>query len=225
MLGTQKLLAVITGGSGYIGGAIVREFEKRGWQTANLSRGSKEYPCDITDEKNTVVAVKKIVEALGNISACIHAAHPNESNGLDSLKSSLAVAESGANHLARAAESHMAANGAFIGITTQLIEEGLRSPQGGAYIESKKALRAFLRDLAREWSSKGLRVYAVAPGYLPGGLNKDVPKAVIEMLAKKTSKTHQTVEGVAKLVVRIADGKAFPSGTSILVDGEVVSPL
>ncbi len=230
--------AIISGGAGYIGCAIAKTLSQNGWRVAVLSRPGAEradaetYACDITDEENVREVVEEIVSRYGPIRACIHAAaSPLERKPMLSLSREdfvkpVSVALRGAFLLAKAAVPHMSPGSVFIGITTEGIERGATQAKMGSYIPAKYALRGFLRALAEEVRSKHIRVNAVAPGFLPSGLNRDLPKAMADFLAEKSNARSQTPDDVAKLITKLCvDENAFPSGTSILVSNETVSSL
>ena len=233
----QKPLAIITGGSGYVGTAITAALAAKGWSVVSLSRtsrpleGATTYECDVTREEKVRDAVKKIVETHGTIRACIHAAaSPLERKSLlavsdSSFKASFATSVDGAFFLAKAAAPHIEESGVFIGLTTEALEPGRPLPPMGAYAPVKYALRGLLRVLASELGPKGVRVNAVAPGFLPGGLNSDLPKAALDFLAKKTPR-NATVGALALLIATLCtDPAAFPSGTSVSFPSQTVTPL
>lgn len=208
-------LALITGGRGYIGSAIALRFAQRGYVPVALSRA---LGIDVTDEGSLEDAVARAVSEHGPIYACVHAAAaPLERKPLltvdpRSFDAALATAARGAYLLARAARPHLAPTAAFIGITTEAIESGEPAAGSGAYIAAKYALRGVLRSLAAELP----RVYAVAPGFLPGGLNSDIPQAAREMLARKYNSP--TPEDIAALIVELCEGSPIPSGMSVKAD-------
>lgn len=208
-------LAIITGGSGYLGSAIVDAFKKSGYSVASLSRANG---VDVTDEVQVTKALQDIVGTHAHIHACVHAAAmPIERKPLldikpDSFDKELLVAAKGAYLLARAAKPYLVPDAAFVGITSEIIEPDEPVSGSGAYAVSKYALRGVLRSLAAELP----RVYAVAPGFLPGGLNSDIPEAAREMLAKKYESP--TPGEVAALVVELCEGSTIPTGSSVLID-------
>jgi NAD(P)-dependent dehydrogenase (short-subunit alcohol dehydrogenase family) len=208
-------LALITGGSGYIGEAIMQRFRERGYMPVSLSR---QEGIDITDEASVEKAVKTAVAEYGQVYACVHAAASRFERKLllsitpDSFDAELLVAARGAYLLARSTKPHLAKEAAFIGITTEAVEHDEPVSLTGAYVPAKYALRGVLRMLAAELP----RVYAVAPGFLPGGLNSDIPLAAREMLAKKYESP--TVQEIAALVVELCEGSPISSGMSVKAD-------
>jgi NAD(P)-dependent dehydrogenase (short-subunit alcohol dehydrogenase family) len=190
------------------------------------------YQCDITSESDVDRTIAEIAEKFGRINACIHtAAAPMARKELAKLTAEdfdveMCTSLYGAVTLARAALKHMRAGSVFIGITTSAIESDPPSTKNGAYIAAKCALRGYLRTLAQELRTEGIRVNAVAPGFMPDGLNKDLPRPVAELIAKKTDPHNAMLSGTAEAVLKLCiEPEAFPSGTSIRIPEGVVSQL
>lgn len=232
----KKKVAVITGGSGFIGGAVARELAKRGWDVASLSRtsaafdGVDSYLCDITDEKSVETAIQAIVKKHEHIDACIHTAS-QKTTRVPMIETSTAafdmefdVAVRGAFLLMRAALPHMQKDSAFVGITSRSLEGARIEKKLGAYLPAKHALHEFLKVLSYELPD--IRVYAVAPPFLAGGLNKDLPQGVQELLARQPDGALASVEDVGRVVADLcSDPSAFPSGTSIALPTRSTTPL
>jgi len=230
---TAKPVAVISGGSGYLGSALVTALRSNGWIALSLSLHPKEidcaYQCDITDERDVIQTVEKIIKTYGHISACIHAASPTIKRAplltisTASFDEAMATAARGAFMLAKATTPHMGEDSAFIGITSQATDEGAL-PSMGAYIPAKYALEGVLRVIAQE--QKHLRVYAIAPGFMAGGLNQDVPEAVRTFLQKKPDSGFCTAQEVADLIAQLCVGISVrPSGSRISIPGTDIRPL
>jgi NAD(P)-dependent dehydrogenase (short-subunit alcohol dehydrogenase family) len=167
--------------------------------------------------------VEEITAAQGPISACIHAAAPKLARKpmlsltSEEFQSPLSVALVGAFTLAKAALPHMTDGSVFIGITTAALEHNSRPEKMGSYVPSKNALRGLLRVLTEEMRSpRKIRVNAVAPNFLAGGLNSDLPQGILDFLGKKIGA--ETPQDVAEIVVRLcSEEHAFPTGTSVSV--------
>ena len=223
----MNTLVLITGGSGYLGAAVAARFAACGYTPVSLSRASG---CDITDAVSVAAAVEAAVAAHGPIFACVHAAAAplDRSTILNTtqelLDANVDVALRGAWFLAKAATPHMGEGSVFVGVTTEALEPGEASSKLGSYLCAKYALRGFLRALFEEVERKGIRVYAAAPGYLAGGLNRDLPAAVLSMLAVKYEAA--SVEDTATAIVELCvDATKYPSGSSVLVPSGKWSPL
>ncbi len=231
----EKSVAVVSGGEGYLGSAIGRALTEKGWKVFSLGRhakGEDSYQCDVTSEDEVRECIERITNQHGSIRACIHAAtaglekKPLLTLDAVSFDASLAVAVRGAFLLAKFALEHMHEDSAFIGITTKLIERGVSLPPTGSYVTGKYALRGFLRSLSVEARPQKIRVYAVAPGFLPEGLNRDTPAPIVSLLAKKSGAGRSDVEEVAALVTRLCiERDAYPAGSSITLSPIKCDPL
>ncbi len=231
-------LLVISGGSGYIGAAIVAAFKVRGWTVITLSRtkgeASDEFSmsCDISNEDAVKKAIQQVVERYGKIDACIHAAATSLERvsileaSKRSLEDTMAVAYFGAVYLARAVIAQMRSGGSFIGITSQVVEaDVVTNPLMGGYLPAKYALRGFLRALASAPEAHALRVHAIAPGFLPGGLNSDLPPIVQRVIAHQSG-TLASCDALGELAYTIAaDPNAYLPGTSIQFPSKIAQPL
>ena len=224
---TSTHLAVITGGTGHVGSAITKILKKSGWRVAVLSStqsGDDVYKCDITDRRAVASVIENIISISGQIDACIHAAAASMGKDRSEPDLQMTVTLKGAENFASAALPYMKKGAAFIGITTKLIEPGVTPMPMGSYLPAKRALRNFLRTLAQNTEEKKIRVYAVAPGAIAGGLSERVPQAVLEMLAKKTGVGMTTAEVVADIVKKICDdAEAYKPSSSIAIPGEVTA--
>ena len=231
-------LAIISGGNGYLGSVIADTIAGAGWRVVILARtlskeaSTESYECDITDPDSVARVIKTITDTYGVIQACIHTASPRLARtrildtDLESFDSHIATAIRGAYLLARATVPHMSIGAAFIGITTTAIESGKSPSPLGSYIPAKYALRGFLRVLSSEVQSAGIRVYAVAPGFLPGGLNRDIPQKVVDFLTSKSDAGVASPDDIAEIIKEICiNPEAIPSGSSISFPPRLISPL
>lgn len=227
----NKPLAIISGGTGYLGSAVASCLKEKGWIVASIGRSDTTDPLsfrsDITDEAEVQKTVTTIVDSYGPIDACIHAAAvpvdaktPVLSLPAGSFDEQINIAVRGAFLLAKSAIPHMKEGSAFIGVTSALIEPDVALSRMGSYVTAKYALRGFLRTLASEVSVQKVRVYAVAPGFLPGGLNKGIPEAILKFLGKKSGAGDSTAEEVAEVIGKICtEPTAYVPGSSISVPG------
>jgi NAD(P)-dependent dehydrogenase (short-subunit alcohol dehydrogenase family) len=229
----EKPLAVISGGTGYIGAAVTQELTASGWEVAVLSRRANPglYECDVTDEQAVRETIAAIVQKFGKIDACIHAATvPLKRVGLLSVSPTefeldIHTAARGALLLAKECMPHMEHGATFIGITSQAIEPGLVQPLG-TYLPAKYALRGMLRVLASETREAGICVYAVAPSFLPGGLNSDLPEKVQNFIALKSGTNADSPKELGELIRKLCMHEVdIPSGSSIAFPSLSVSPL
>lgn len=237
MSGQTRLLAIISGGTGYLGTAIIAELKAAGWNvislSKNISKSSEDvYKCNVSNEKDVHAVISEIIAAHGTISACIHAASPPLervpilSISPESFNNSINTNVKGAFLLAKEMSKYMPKNSVFIGITTHAIEQNVPLHPSGAYVPAKYALRGFLRVLSAETRQTGLRVYAISPNFLPGGLNDDLPRNVQDFFAEKNGTGKDSPKEIAVLVKKLCTGETeFPPGSSIAFPSLTASSL
>jgi NAD(P)-dependent dehydrogenase (short-subunit alcohol dehydrogenase family) len=99
---------------------------------------------------------------------------------------------------------------------------------GSAYVVpsavSKAGVEALMRSLAVEWSNRGIRMNAIAPGPIPtqGAFSRVVPLPQLESLALERNPLHRfgTVEELANLAAfLVSDGSGYINGEVIRMDG------
>ncbi|MEU3516758.1 SDR family oxidoreductase [Streptomyces sp. NPDC006654] len=182
---TQTRVALVTGGSGGIGRAVVQRLADDGYavgihyagnkSTAEtlaeeiITRGGQALAvgADIADADAVTAAFDSVEAAFGGIDAVIHTA------GIMRLKPivDLDLAEFDAVHrtnvrgtfvVDQQAARRVRAGGAIVNFSTSVV--GLQFPGYGAYVASKGAVEALTLILARELRGKDITVNAVAPG-------------------------------------------------------------
>ncbi|NYT85434.1 SDR family NAD(P)-dependent oxidoreductase [Pollutimonas harenae] len=90
------------------------------------------------------------------------------------------------------------------------------------YTTSKAGLEHMTRAMALEWARYGIRVNALAPGYISTPLNSeffasDLGKALIRRIPQRRLGTPADLEGA--LLLLASDASAYMTGSSIVLDG------
>ena len=90
-----------------------------------------------------------------------------------------------------------------------------------AYNASKAAVHQLTRSLAAEWAPYGVRVNAVAPGYVKTEMAPvDEPQFRQHWIEDAPMRRYATPEEIAPSVVYLAgDGASFTTGAVLVVDG------
>jgi len=93
-----------------------------------------------------------------------------------------------------------------------------------AYSAAKAGLIGFTKALAKEISPSGIRVNAVAPGYIDTAMNKDVPKDIQQSIKYQTPLQRiGTAEDIAKTVFFLSSESAsFITGETVNVSGGLI---
>lgn len=89
------------------------------------------------------------------------------------------------------------------------------------YAAAKSGLIGMTKTLAKELGKKGIRVNAIAPGFIVTPMTSGIPEKILEMMKEKTPlKRLGQVEDVANTLLFLASDEAgFINGAVITVDG------
>jgi NAD(P)-dependent dehydrogenase (short-subunit alcohol dehydrogenase family) len=184
MQGSGRVV-VVTGAAGGIGRALLDAFDRDGDQiaavdlpgtdvidlAASLSARHAGFCCDVSCEADVVALVARIEQRFGRIDALINnaALGPTMAATIDtdiaSFRKALRVNLLGPFVLAREVVKRMGDRGGVI-VNVASLAGILGNPRRNAYAASKAGLISATRSLACEWAGLGIRVSAVAPGYV-----------------------------------------------------------
>jgi NAD(P)-dependent dehydrogenase (short-subunit alcohol dehydrogenase family) len=141
-----------------------------------------------------------------------------------------AVTLDGARRVSVEAARRLAARrapGAVVNVASIL---GLRQGAGvSAYAASKAALIQLTKQHALEWARHGIRVNALAPGYVETDLNReffasDAGAAMVRRVPQRRLGRPEDLDGA--LLPLASDAGAFITGSVVVVDGgHLLSPL
>jgi 3-oxoacyl-[acyl-carrier protein] reductase len=224
---------LVTGGSKGIGRAIVELFSREGGKVYYLSRNAAEggldatwIPCDVTDEAQVNAAVEKVVAEAGAIDAVVN----NAGVTRDGLVFRMSLADwetvirtnlTSAFLVSRAAARHMIKrrSGSVVNVSSVV---GIMGNGGQTnYAASKAGLIGFTKSLAREVSSRGVRVNALAPGFIDTAMTEAIPE---EVKAKLTAsiplgRTGKPEEVAAAALFLSSDLATYITGEVLKIDG------
>jgi 3-oxoacyl-[acyl-carrier protein] reductase len=236
--GLENRVALITGATGYFGRALARGFGAAGAKLfltgrneAVLAELAKElsartFAVDLA-EKN---AATRVVEEAGHIDTLIINAG-TLADGLvagltdDEVARVYEVNVMAAFRMLRAALKTMILNRS--GNIVVISSTAAQRPGVGqaAYASSKAALETFVRTTARETATRGIRINAVAPGLLAGGMSArilddhmDQARAAIPM--RRPGEAEEVVPVVLFLASPLS---SYVTGQVWCVDGGVTS--
>ncbi|MFC7555808.1 SDR family NAD(P)-dependent oxidoreductase [Pseudoroseomonas wenyumeiae] len=179
-------MALITGAAAGIGWATAQRFAAAGYavaildlqhevaqeRAAQLGADSLALRCDVSSEDEVKGAVAAVLERFGRLDAVVNNAGignphvPTVEQSLESFERILHIHLSGAFMISREAARVMlpAGQGAIVNLSSIAGVTGL--PRRNAYGAAKAGLIAMTRSMACEWAGHGIRVNAVAPGFV-----------------------------------------------------------
>lgn len=227
---SQSRVVLITGARKGIGRFLVDHYLAKGWEVAGCSRGEgtasherySHYRLDVSEERETVAAVKDVLSAKGRIDAVINNA------GIASMNHSLTTPTSTLERVFRTN-----AFGTFV-VSREAAKAMVRQKHGRivnfstvgvpfrldgecAYNASKAAVEMMTRIMAKELASFNVTVNAVGPTPMSTDLIKGVaPKKIEDLLARQAVKRFASLEDVANVI------DFFLSDHSSMITGQVV---
>src|SRR5712672_4333853 len=180
-MGTERKVAVITGASQGIGGALVKAYRERNYRVVATARSVKPsddddvlaVAGDIADRKTAERAISEGVARFGRIdtlvnNAGVFAAKPFTQYTEADYAALVGVNLTGFFHITQLAIAEMEKrhSGHVVQITTSLIEHANSHVPSVLASLTKGGLSAATKSLAIEDAKVGIRVNAVAPGVI-----------------------------------------------------------
>lgn len=236
--------AIVTGGAGDIGLAIASRLAEDGYRVgildlsqdavdkaAHAIEGAVPLAADVTDQASVEAALDGFGQAPTLVvnNAGIGRFGPLTDLSLADFQAVLQVNLVGAFIVAQAAAKRMmaAGGGSIVNITS--IGAIAAAPLGGAYGAAKAGLAKLTEQMAQEWGPEGIRVNAVAPGFIDAGLSSQfLANPGVRALREGAVPTRRLGEGrdVADAVAFLgSESASYINGQQIVVDGGVVVSL
>ena len=233
----------ITGGGGGIGAVTSKLLAQRGWRVALLDRDgalaektaaeigkdkARGYTGDVTDIASVEKALDDMVKAWGGIDDLINNAGTWDHDPLLELTRArwqkvLDVNLMAPIEISNAAVRRMQSGSAIVNVSSVLGQ--VSAPTRGPYCVSKSALISLTKMQAIEWAERGIRVNAIAPGYImnpttmqlaatgsydPSAINKRTPMG-------RMGSEEEIAEGIAFLLT--PSTASYITGHTLEVNG------
>lgn len=236
----MTLRAIVTGGGQGIGAEIVRGLVAAGYWVGVLDQnaaaaeslvtelGSSEVlPIDVSDQS----AVANAIQGFGTLNLLVNNAGivrfgPLLDQSAEDIASVIGVNLIGTINCAQSAAQTMAAQNGGVIINMSSVNAVHPAPNVGIYAATKAAITSLTQLQALEWGPLGIRVNAVAPGFIDAGMS--APIFLDDQVREKRSggvplKRLGTAEDVVQAVLFLASAAAsYIHGHELVVDGGVI---
>jgi pteridine reductase len=205
--------ALVTGGTGRVGSAIVRRLGEAGWDVVGAGRRDG----DLSRAADARALVDRVVATLGGLELLVHAASDGfapravEDVSEDDWDRAFGATAKGAFFTAQAAAPHLRASRGLI-VMVEDVAAYQPWPHFAPHCAAKAGQAMLTRVLARALAPE-VRVCGVAPGPVAVDAGQEERRAAETLLDRIGSP-----DDVAEAVLYLA-GAQFVTGTSLVVDG------
>lgn len=235
--GLKDKVVVVTGGGAGIGRATVEAFEAEGAIVCSWDVNG-DPQVDVTSREQVETAVAAIVAKHGRIDVLVNNAgivrdsqlvkwkdgsvvSVMEDAAFDAvigvnLKGPFVCARAVAPHMIRAARGVILTTSSIVGIYGNFGQTN--------YAATKAGVISFTKTWSRELGRYGIRVNAIAPGFIATEILRAMPPKVLEAMAQKTplGRLGEPSDIANGFVWLASDAARFVSGAVLSIDGGLV---
>ena len=237
----ESKIAVITGGGRGIGKAtaqlftnegatvVIAEFDKVSGQSTANKLGAHFIKTDISNEESVNALFNFVSSKFGQLDILVNNAGILADSILkkldsDSFDAVINVNLRGVYLCGRAAASIMIEQGSGVILNASSVVAHHGNFGQTNYVASKAGVIGITKVWARELGKDGIRVNAVAPGFIQTNMTAGMPEKVVDMMGEKVPlKRWGQPEDVANAYTFLASDEAsYITGAVLNVDGGVV---
>ena len=238
-------VAVVVGGTSGIGRAIAHGLAQAGADVIPTARRAEQVEAtareieefgrralrvtsDVSNRESLQRVLIEAIQAFGKVDILVNSAGrtkraPTIDFSEDDWNSILDTNLTGTLRACQVFGKHMLERGSGSIVNIASLSTFVALHEVAAYSASKAAVGSLTKSLAIEWSSRGVRVNAIAPGVFRTALNQkllDETERGREFLLRTPMKRFGKVEELAGAAVFLAsDAASFVTGEILVVDG------
>lgn len=239
MMNLQDKVAVITGGAAGLGAAAVRKFAAAGavvecWDMNDEAGGALAADLEnvtyrhvnVADSAAVDVAIAAVVEANGKLDVLVNNAGITRDATLLKMEDAafeqvMDVNLKGVFHCGRAAARVMVEQKSGVIVNTSSVVALYGNFGQTNYVATKSGVIGMTKVWARELGRKGVRVNAVAPGFIATDMVMAMPEKVRDMMAggapmQRLGRPDEIADAYLFLA---SDAASFVNGAVLSVDG------
>jgi NAD(P)-dependent dehydrogenase (short-subunit alcohol dehydrogenase family) len=242
-MSTEKKVAIVTGGGSGLGFAIAEKLIAGGITTIIAGRDKEKLnkakeqlgelcyamSCDVSNLSSIPAFVENVLKQFGQIDILVNNAGINLKKDFtevtdEEFQNILTTNVTAVFSMSREVVKHMLPRGTgnIINISSMAAQYGL--PKVIAYSASKTAIDGMTRAMAVELSSKGIRVNAIAPGFIYSAMTEKALNSDPERKAKVFGRTPMGHMGQPDDIGNaaaflVSDAAKYITGVILPVDG------
>lgn len=242
-MSTAKKVAIVTGGGSGLGFAMAEKFIQNGIITIIAGRDQEKLnkakeqlgslchaiPCDVSNLSSIPAFVEEVLNQFGQINILVNNAGINLKKEFtevtdEEFQNILTTNVTAVFSMSREVVKHMLPRGTgnIINISSMAAQYGL--PKVIAYSASKTAIDGMTRAMAVELSAKGIRVNAIAPGFIYSAMTEKALNSDPERKAKVFGRTPMGHMGQPEDIGNaaaflVSDAAKYITGVILPVDG------
>jgi NAD(P)-dependent dehydrogenase (short-subunit alcohol dehydrogenase family) len=230
-MSNEQKVAIITGGSQGIGGALVKAYRDRNFRVVATSRSIKQgsdkdilaIAGDVGDPATAQRIVSEAMARFGRIdtlvnNAGIFIAKPFTDYTAEDFASKISTNLAGFFHVTQAVAAQMLKQGSghIVSITTSLTDHAIAGVPTVLANLTKGGINSATKALAIEYADKGIRVNAVSPGIINTSMHASENHEFLAALhpVKRIGELRDVVDAVLYL-----ETAGFVTGEILHVDG------
>lgn len=231
--GIGRSIAELAAAQGYVVGVVDTDLDAARALVAAFPKGQA-YQADVCDAEQVAKVVDDFCQHAGGLDVLVNNAGilrtgPLIDHSPEDFRLVMDVNLNAVFVVAQAAARKMRDVGRGVILNLSSINGTHPSPNCGAYAAAKGGVVALTQHMSLEWGALGIRVNAIAPGFIDGGMSAPF-YADDEVRNRRASAVPLgrlgTLDDVAQTVLFLASEQAsYISGQTLTVDGGVINSV